>query len=50
MSLPTSTFVEEDPTTVEQLISRVLPRAHRDAEDLHAPGDARTILGAAHSI
>jgi hypothetical protein len=50
MSLPTSTVAGEDPTTVEQLISRVLPRAHRDAEDLHAPSDARTILGAAHYV
>ena len=35
---------------VEQLIARVLHRAHRRAEELDAPGEARAILEVAHSF
>jgi len=35
---------------VEELITRVLGRAHRAAEDLDAPNQARTILMVAHSF
>jgi hypothetical protein len=43
-------LVEQDTAAVEQLIVRVLWHAHRHAEDLHAPNDARAILGVAQSF
>jgi hypothetical protein len=49
--MSTSTpLVERDTAAVEQLIVRVLRRAHCDAEDLHAPNEARAILGLAQSF
>ena len=41
---------ESDPEAVEQLIARVLHRAHRTAETFEAPNDARVILHVAHSF
>ena len=41
---------ESDPEAVEQLIARVLRRAHRTAETFEAPNDARVILHVAHSF
>jgi hypothetical protein len=43
-------LVEQDTAAVEQLIARVLWRAHREAEALDAPNDARAILGVAQSF
>lgn len=37
-------LVERDPETVDQLIARVLRRAHRRADTLNGPNDARAIL------
>jgi hypothetical protein len=37
-------------SAIEQLIARVLRRAHRTAERYDAPTDARTILQVAHSF
>ena len=39
-----------DPMAVEQLIADVLGRAHRTAEALNAPNEARAILEVAHSF
>jgi hypothetical protein len=39
-----------DPVAVEQLIARVLSDAHRTAEALDAPAEARAILDLAHSF
>jgi hypothetical protein len=37
-----------DPEAVDQLIARVLSRAHRTTEALDAPDEARAILHVAH--
>src|SRR5262249_38910019 len=42
--------VEGDPVLVDELIGRVLGRAHRAAERLDAPDEARAILHLAHSF
>jgi hypothetical protein len=39
-----------DPESVDQLIARVLSRAHRMTEALDAPSEARAILHVAHSF
>ena len=46
----TATALERDPEAVDQLIARVLSRAHRTMEALNAPNEARTILHIAHSF
>jgi hypothetical protein len=43
-------LVQADPVAVEQLIARVLCRAHRTAEALNATNEARAILEVAHSF
>ena len=43
-------LVESEPEAVEQLIARVLRRAHRTVEALGAPSEARMILNIAHSF
>jgi hypothetical protein len=43
-------LVRFDPLAIEQLIARVLKRAHQAAEDLDAPDEARAILHVAHSF
>jgi hypothetical protein len=43
-------LVQADPVAVEQLIARVLCRAHRTAEELDATNEARAILEVAHSF
>jgi hypothetical protein len=43
-------LVQGDPIAVEQLITDVLCRAHRTAEALNAPDEARVILRVAHSF
>jgi hypothetical protein len=43
-------LVEGDPREVEQLIARVLGRAHRLAESYDAPSEARSVLQLAHSF
>jgi hypothetical protein len=45
-----STDTVESPTPVDDLIADVLGRAYREAEDLHAPQEARVILEVAHSF
>ena len=47
---PALTALERDPQAVEQLIARVLGRAHRKMEAIDAPNDARTILHVAESF
>jgi hypothetical protein len=42
--------IQWDPVAVEQLIADVLCRAHRTAEELDAPNEARAILEVAHSF
>jgi hypothetical protein len=42
--------VQGDPVAVEQLIARVLCRAHGTAEALGATNEARAILEVAHSF
>jgi hypothetical protein len=42
--------LESDPEAIEQLIARVLGRAHRTMEALRAPNEARAILHVAHSF
>jgi hypothetical protein len=42
--------LEMDPEAVDQLIARVLGRAHRMTEALNAPNEARAILEVAHSF
>jgi hypothetical protein len=49
MPAPVATF-QWDPVAVEQLIADVLCRAHRTAEELDAPNEARAILEVAHSF
>jgi len=43
-------LVHGDPVAVEELIARVLCRAHRAAEALDATSEARAILEVAHSF
>jgi hypothetical protein len=43
-------LIPGDPGAVEQLIAGVLARAHRMAETLNAPDEARAILEVAHSF
>jgi len=49
-ALPAPTALERDPGAVDQLIARVLSRAHRSMEALNAPSEARAILHVAHSF
>ena len=42
--------VETTPEAAEQLIARVLRRAHRSMDALTMPGEARAILHVAHSF
>jgi hypothetical protein len=46
----TATALERDPEAVDQLIARVLSRAHRTMGALSAPNEARAILHIAHSF
>ena len=43
-------LIRRDPVPVEQLIAHVLRRAHRMAETLSAPNEARAILHVAQSF
>jgi hypothetical protein len=43
-----SSVIEE--LEVDELVARVLRRAHRDAEAVNAPNEARAILEVAHSF
>jgi hypothetical protein len=43
-------LVKQDPEAVDQLIARVLSRAHRAMEALGAPNEARVVLHVAHSF
>jgi hypothetical protein len=43
-------LIQGDPVAVEQLIAHVLCRAHRMAEALSAPNEARAILHVARSF
>jgi hypothetical protein len=43
-------LAQGDPVAVAQLIAHVLRRAHRMAERLESPGEARAILHVAHSF
>jgi hypothetical protein len=43
-------LIHADPVAVEQLIAGVLGRAHRMAEELDTPNEARTIFHLAHSF
>ena len=45
-----ATPLERDPEAIDQLIARVLGRAHRTMEALDAPNEARAILYTAHSF
>jgi hypothetical protein len=47
---PAPASLEMDPEAVDQLIARVLGRAHRKMEAIDAPNDARTILHVAESF
>jgi acyl transferase domain-containing protein len=47
---PAHTALERDPEAVDQLIARVLSRAHRRMEALNSPGEARAILHIAESF
>ena len=49
-ALATPMAVEVDREAVDQLIARVLSRAHRTMEALDAPSEARAILHVAHSF
>jgi hypothetical protein len=49
-ALSAPTPLERDPEAVEQLIARVLSRAHRTMEALNAPNEARAILHIAESF
>jgi acyl transferase domain-containing protein len=42
--------LEREPETVDQLIARVLRRAHRTAAAVDAPNEERAILQLAHSF
>jgi hypothetical protein len=43
-------LVLQDPDAVDQLIARVLRRAHRTIEARNSPSEARAILHIAHSF
>jgi hypothetical protein len=45
-----ATLIAGDPPAVEQLIARVLGRAHQMAEDSDDPDGARLVLHVAHSF
>jgi hypothetical protein len=47
---PAITALERDPEAVDQLIVRVLSRAHRRMEALNSPDEARAILHVAESF
>jgi acyl transferase domain-containing protein len=47
---PVSTALEMDPEAVDQLIARVLSRAHRRMEAQGSPDEARAILHIAESF
>ena len=47
---PTPMALETDPEAVDQLIARVLSRAHRTMEALSSPDEARAVLHVAHSF
>jgi hypothetical protein len=47
---PAPTAIERDPEAVDELIARVLSRAHRAAEALNAPNEARAVLHVAQSF
>jgi hypothetical protein len=49
-ALPSPTALERDPEAVDQLIARVLSRAHRTMEARDVPSEARAILHVAHSF
>ena len=46
----TAMTLVRDPEAVDQLIARVLGRAHRTMEALDSPSEARAILHVAHSF
>jgi hypothetical protein len=49
--LITSTYaVDADPATIDQWIADILRQAHRTAEELNAPEEARAILHVAHAF
>ena len=48
--LTVDALVRGDPVGAEQVIARVLGRAHGKAEALDAPDEARAILGLAHAF
>ena len=51
MNLSAPTVPIETPhETVDELVARVLRRAHRTMEALNAPNEARAILHVAHSF
>ena len=47
---PAPMALVRDPEAVDQMIARVLSRAHRTMEALDAPNEARAILHVAHSF
>lgn len=49
-ALPAPTALARDPEAVDQLIARVLSRAHRSMEALNETSEARAILHVAHSF
>jgi predicted deacylase len=42
--------IGSDPNAIEELIARVLSRAHEAVEDLHTSHEARALLHVAHSF
>jgi predicted nucleic acid-binding protein len=48
--LPAPTALERDPEAVDQLIVRVLSRAHRTVDAFNTPAEARAVLHVAHSF
>jgi hypothetical protein len=50
MSATTDTLIPVDPVDVERLIAQVLGRAHRTAEEIGAPDEARAILNVAYAF
>jgi hypothetical protein len=46
----TVTTLERTPEAVDQLIARVLGRAHRTMEAFDSPAEARAVLHVAHSF
>jgi hypothetical protein len=49
-ALPAPTALQRDHEAVDQLIARVLSRAHRTMEARGAPNEARAVLHVAHSF